>query len=38
MVLILIMGFVLSYNKVIVDNNVIIVRKLFFYKEYDIIH
>lgn len=36
LVLTLIMAFVLSYNKVIVDNNVIIVRKLFSYKEYDI--
>ena len=36
MVLVLIMGLVLSYNKVIVDNNVIIVRKVFCYKEYDI--
>ena len=30
------MAFVLSYNNVIVDNNVIVVRKLFSYKEYDI--
>ena len=36
LVLTLVMAFVLSYNKVIVDNNVIIVRKLFSYKEYNI--
>ena len=30
------MGLILSYNKVIVDNNVIIIRKLFCYKEYNI--
>ncbi len=36
MVIVLIMGLILSYNKVIVDNNVIIIRKLFCYKEYNI--
>lgn len=36
MIIILIMGLILSYNKIIVDNNVIIVRKLFSYNEYNI--
>ena len=36
LVLTLMMAFVHSYNKVIVDYNVIIVRKLFYYKEYNI--
>ena len=35
MILVLVMALIYSYNKVIIDNNVIIVRKLFFYKEYD---
>ena len=36
MILVLVMALIYSYNKVIIDNNVIIVRKLFFYKEYNI--
>ncbi len=36
MILILIIALILSYNKVIVDCNVIIVRKPFYYKEYNL--